>query len=74
MAAGDPTPPDLGGVPVDRDKLTTIGIRATDRTGQTRATTDELGNTLTHHWSDDARQDVTVIARPVRAGLKLQES
>lgn len=69
MAAGDPTPVDLGGIPVDKDKIVTIGIRPTDRKGQKRTTTDELGNSLTHHWSDDARQDVTIRPKPIGVGI-----
>lgn len=70
MAAGDPTPIDLGGRPVDRDKLRSLGVQAIDRTNSTRTIRDELGNDIVHHWSDDARQDVTIRAKPIQVGVK----
>lgn len=72
MAAGDPTPIDLGNVPVDKDKVRSIGIRPTDRAGSSRTKRDELGNDITHHWSDDSRQDVTIHAKPIDVGLSIQ--
>lgn len=70
MAAGDPTPIDLGGRPVDRDKLRSLGVQATDRTNETRTTVHELGHEITHYWSDDSRQDVTIKAKPIQVGVK----
>lgn len=72
MAAGDPTPPNVPKIPVDKDKVRSIGLHPTDRSGQTRTIRDELGNDITHHWSDDSRQDVTIHAKPITAGLTIQ--
>lgn len=69
MAAGDPTLPDFGRKPIDLDKYRSIGVQPTDRSGQTRTTRDELGNDITHHWSDDSRQDVTINAKPITVGI-----
>lgn len=73
MAAGDPTPATFGKNPIDLDKYRSVGIRPTDRTNQTRTTRDELGHETTQHWSDDSRQDVTINARSISAGLAVQE-
>lgn len=76
-------PAGAGSTPIDRDKLRSIGYLAG---GQTRdqvreyrdpadghrikATTDELGNTVTQHATKDDRQDVTL--RPKTINLEMR--
>ena len=48
-------------------------IHAKDRHGTTRTIRDELGNDLTHHWSNDERQDVTINAKTINVKPFKQE-
>lgn len=68
------------GTPIDLVKLRSLAYlgagRTRDRVTERRdangrpvkATTDELGNTVTQHWHD--RQDVHINAQPVRAHIE----
>ena len=67
--------------PIDLEKLRSIGYLSHGRTGnrvregrredgvRTKATTDELGNTVTEHAVGD-RQDVHIRAKPIRAHIE----
>lgn len=73
-----PTPP--VGTPIDREKLLSLGYlgggrtrdkiteRRDERGRPVKATTDELGTTVTQHWHD--RQDVHI--RPQAVRIKAQ--
>lgn len=73
----------VAGTPIDREKLLSIGYLGRGRTRDVvrerrddagrpvKATTDELGNTVTQHWHD--RQDVTIAAPCVSAKLVQRE-
>lgn len=56
---------------IDLEKYRSVGVHPTDRSGSTKTTRDELGNDITHHWSDDSRQDVTVRPNNIKVGLKV---
>lgn len=71
------------GTPIDRDKLLSIGYLAKGRSrpkvaegrddagDRYKATTDELGNTVTERAGD--RQDVTINAQPVQTRAAVNE-
>jgi hypothetical protein len=68
------------GTPIDLEKLRSLGVLSR-RTGpvvregrradgvRVKATTDELGNTVTEHAKGD-RQDVHIRAEPIRAHIE----
>jgi hypothetical protein len=69
------------GTPIDLEKLRSIGYLSRGRTQsrvregrrpdgvRVKATTDELGNTVTEHAAGD-RQDVHIRAEPIRAHIE----
>lgn len=71
------------GTPIDRAKLLSLGYLAGGRTRdqvregrradgtRTKATTDQLGNTVTEHADD--RQDVHIKVPTVKASLAVRE-
>lgn len=72
----------MGGTPIDLEKLRSlsVGRRTRDRVREFRrpdgvrckATTDELGNTVTQHAKGD-RQDVHIKAPTVTARMAVEE-
>jgi len=67
--------------PIEREKLLSLGYLSAGRTMsrvresrradgvRVKATTDELGNTVTEHATGD-RQDVHIRAKPIRAHIE----
>lgn len=68
------------GTPIDRAKLLSLGYLSRGRTRNivaerrdangrpVKATTDELGNTVTQHWHD--RQDVHIRPQPIHVSAE----